>query len=242
MSKLPFTKLDKELSLSEKIEQQLIEAIRQKIFLPGDKLLGEVELANNFGVSRTAVREALHRLAGRGIVEIRRNAGVFVAENYYTPVTNSLFHLLEMKSGESSLVNIASVRLIIEPENARLAAQNRTDNELKSFREVFASMESHINAPEEMIKFDILFHRLIASSTKNPILPVMMEPLFQLMEKFISDTYARGHPHSPVLALKSHRKILEAIINKDSRMAAEAMQIHMREAKDHAMNISTAKK
>jgi len=58
--------------LSEKIEQQILEAIRQKIFLPGDKLLGEMELAHNFGVSRTVVREALHRLAGRGAVEIRK--------------------------------------------------------------------------------------------------------------------------------------------------------------------------
>jgi GntR family transcriptional regulator, transcriptional repressor for pyruvate dehydrogenase complex len=232
----PFSRIDKDLSLSEKIEQQILEAIRQKIFIPGDKLLGEMELAQNFGVSRTAVREALHRLAGRGVVEIRKNSGVFVSPDQYSSVTDSFYHLLEMKCGKSSLLNIATVRLIIEPEIARLAAVNISVEDITPIKESFSKMESNFNDPKQMIKHDIDFHRAIANATKNPILPVIMEPLFQLMTKFISDTYS--YPHSPILALKAHRNILDCIEIHDGEGAYNAMRKHMMEAKDHAQSVS----
>jgi GntR family transcriptional regulator, transcriptional repressor for pyruvate dehydrogenase complex len=236
MSDLPFSRISKDLSLSEKIEQQILEAIRQKIFVPGDKLLGEMELAQNFGVSRTAVREALHRLAGRGVVEIRKNSGVFVSQDQYDSVTNSLYHLLEMKCGKSSLLNIANVRLIIEPEIARLAAANPSKEEIAKMKESYNKMESNFNDQGQMIKHDIDFHRAIANAAKNPILPVIMEPLFQLMTRFISDTYA--YPHSPVLALKSHHNILICIEKRDEEGAFQAMRTHLLEAKEHAQSVS----
>jgi GntR family transcriptional regulator, transcriptional repressor for pyruvate dehydrogenase complex len=236
MSDLPFSKISKDLSLSEKIEQQIMEAIRQKIFVPGDKLLGEMELAQNFGVSRTAVREALHRLAGRGIVEIRKNSGVFVSPDQYSSVTDSFYHLLEMKCGKSSLLNIANVRLIIEPEIARLAAANCSEADMDLIEDAYANMEKNFNDQRQMIKHDIDFHRAIATAAKNPILPVIMEPLFQLMNKFITDTYS--YPHSPTLALKSHHTILKCIKNQDKEGAFEAMQNHLLEAKEHAKSVS----
>lgn len=228
----PISKIDKGLSLTEKTEQQLVEAIRQKIFLPGDKLLGEIELAENFGVSRTVLREALHRLVGRGILEARRGSGFYVATDQFSPVTDSLYHLLEIKCGGAGLLNIVDVRLVVEPEIARLAALNRTDEELKSLTDCYARMEAQINNPENMVRFDIDFHRLIAKATNNPILPVMMEPIFQLMFKFVSQTY--NYPHSPLLALKSHSNIISALEKEDGERAFNAMGKHMLEAKEHA--------
>jgi len=228
----PISKIDKGLSLTEKTEQQLLEAIRQKIFLPGDKLLGEIELAENFGVSRTVVREALHRLAGRGILEARRGSGFYVATDQFSPVTDSLFHLLEIKCGDSGLLNIVDVRLVIEPEIARLAALNRTEEELKNIKDCYARMEAQIDNPGNMVRYDIDFHRLIAKATNNPILPVMMEPIFQLMFRFVSQTY--NYPHSPLLALKSHSNIIDAFEKQDGESAFNAMNKHMLEAKEHA--------
>jgi GntR family transcriptional regulator, transcriptional repressor for pyruvate dehydrogenase complex len=236
MNDFPFSKISKELSLSEKIEQQILEAIRQKIFIPGDKLLGEMELAQNFGVSRTAVREALHRLAGRGVVEIRKNSGVFVSQDQYDFVTDSFYHLLEMKCGKSSLLNIANVRLIIEPEIARLSADNPSREDIAKMKESYDKMESNFSDQGKMIRHDIDFHRAIANAANNPILPVIMEPLFQLMTKFITDTYA--YPHSPVLALKAHHNILKCIENKDKEGAYNAMRNHLLEAKEHAQSVS----
>lgn len=236
MAKPAFSKIEKDLSLSEKIEAQILDAIRQKIFIPGDKLVGEMELAESFGVSRTVVREALHRLAGRGVVEIRKNSGVFVSPARFSSVTDSLFHLLEIKCGESSLLNIADVRLIIEPEMARIAAENSTPEDIEKMKESYSNMENNLDDPVNMIAFDIDFHRSIAYATKNPILPVIMEPLFQLMTRFISDTYE--YPQSPSLALRSHKKILEEIGGKNPEGSFHAMKAHMTEAREHALIIS----
>lgn len=236
MRNSPFTRLDKELSLSEKIEQQIIEAIRKKLFLPGEKLLSENELALNFGVSRTVIREALHRLAGRGAVEIRKNSGVFVAPDQYIPVADSFYHLLEMKCGKSSLLNIADVRIILEPEIAWQAAESRSEEDLEQLRESLKKMEGFIQYPQKMIKHDIDFHRAVARAANNPIFPVIMEPLFQLMTKFISDTYE--YPQSPVLALKSHRAILACMEAKNSEGAFQAMKNHLSEGKSHAEVVS----
>lgn len=231
----PFFKIEKNLSLSEKIEQQILDAIRQKIFLPGDKLLGEMELAESFGVSRTVVREALHRLAGRGIVATKKGYGVYVAENQYSPVANSLYHLLEVKCGNSSLLNIAEVRLIIEPESSRLAAINASDADIDHIGQIYQQMINNADNPKAMIKHDIDFHKAIAISSKNPILPVIMEPIFQLMYNFISDTYE--YPHSPSLALQWHKKILMCIYDKNGEGAFANMKEHLSEAKDHASKI-----
>ncbi len=230
------TKIERGESLSEKTEQQIFEAIKQKIFQPGDKLLGELDLAKNFGVSRTVVREALHRLAGRGVLEAKKGSGFYVASDQYSYVTNSMCQLLEMKCGNSSLINVANIRLMIEPDIAKLAAINRTEQDLKDLRRIYSDMEANINNPEKMSGHDIEFHRLIINSAKNPILPVILEPLLQLMVRFISDTYE--YPHSPVLALASHKKILTAIEKKDKAGAFKAMSSHMLEAQKHASNVS----
>lgn len=232
----PISKIDKGLSLTEKTEEQVLEAIRQKIFLPGDKLFGEIELSENFGVSRTVVREALHRLAGRGILEARKGCGFYVATDQFSFVTNSLYHLLEMKSGSSSLLNIVDVRLVIEPEIARRAAVNHTEEDFANLKDYYSLMEAQIGNPQNMVRYDIDFHRLIAKATNNPILPVMMEPIFQLMSKFISQTYE--YPHSPLLALKAHANIISAFEKHDGEGAFMAMNKHMLEAKEHALSVS----
>ena len=86
-----------------------------------------------------------------------------------------------------------------------------------------------------MVSHDIEFHRLIVKATNNPIFPVIMEPIFQLMSKFISQTYS--YPHSPILALKAHSNIIRALEKKDGEGAFEAMNKHMQEAKEHALSL-----
>ena len=150
-------------------------------------------------------------------------------------MTDSFYHLLEMKCGESSLLNIATVRLIIEPEVARMAANNSSNEDIAQMTDLYAKMEENSHDPKKMIRYDIDFHRSIVNAAHNPILPVIMEPLFQMMSKFISDTYE--YPQSPSLALKSHYNILKSIDTKDADGSFKAMKIHMTEAKDHASEI-----
>ena len=90
-SKLALKKIDRDAPLSQKIEEQLREAILQKVFVPGERLPSETELVDIFGVSRTAIREALRILAGKGLVEIKGRGGVFVSKAELSEL--SLIHI-----------------------------------------------------------------------------------------------------------------------------------------------------
>ena len=214
---------------------QILKAIQQKMFVPGDKLPGEMELVENFGVSRTAIREALNRLIGRGVVEYRKGSGVYVAAVEYSTVVDPFYHLLEMKCGDSSLQQIANVRLMIEPQIAKTAAVSRSQGDIDYWEECYFNMEKNIHDHRKMVGHDIQFHRRIGTSTGNHLIPVIMEPVYLLMNKFVSDTYTR--PHSPELALKSHRDLLDCFKRKDANGAYGAMQQHMLEALEHAKNL-----
>lgn len=229
----PFMKVEREEPLSKKIERQIREAIMQKIFLAGDKLPGEFELAEKFGVSRTAIREALQMLSGRGLVDIRKGSGVYVSEIDMSNVVDPFYQLLDMKCGEASLLHLIRVRLFMEPEITKIAALHRTDNDVQNLQELFIKMKSFMDNPEEMIESDIKFHRQISSATNNPIIPIIMEPIFQLLHKFISSTYRQSH--APDLAIQYHESLLKFIKDKNPDGAYNTMKRHMQEAEQHVI-------
>ena len=234
MTNSPFMKIQREEPLSHKVERQIREAIQQKIFLAGDRLPGELELAERFGVSRTAVREALRMLSGRGLVDIRKGSGVYVSEIGMSNVVDPFYQLLEMKCGKASLLHIIRVRLFMEPEIAKLAAEHRSLEDVAKLEEYYDKMKASRDKHFEMIESDIKFHRTIASATNNPIIPIIMEPIFQLLYKFISETYKQSH--APDLALKNHAILLEAITHHDKKKAYDTMRQHMLEAEQHVLD------
>ena len=233
MSAETFIKIERDETLSRKVENQIRQAILQKIYLPGDRLPGEFELAEKFGVSRTAVREALHVLAGRGLVEMRKGSGIYIAEIDMSTVVDPFYQLLEDKCGQASLLHIIRVRKVMEPEIVRVAAAQRTLEDLAFLEDNFKHLQENAHDPTQMIEIDIKFHRRIAQASENPIIPIMMEPIFQLLYKFISSTYKQSH--APDLAIYYHEKILESIRRSNSDDAASAMRDHLLHAENHVL-------
>lgn len=227
-----FKKVDREETLSAKVEEQIRTAIRQNVFVPGDKLPGEIQLAERFGVSRTAIREALRMLAGRGMVEIRKGSGIYVAEFDVENVVDPFFHLLQLKCGDTSMTHLIHVRQLIEPELAKLAAIHYDEEDIKKLKVNLDNMYKHQNNFKKMILHDIKFHRQIASATDNPILPLIMEPIYELMYLFISDTYRQTQ--APDLALNFHTSIYQAIVDGDQQKAYDSMKDHLQMAETHA--------
>ncbi|MDZ7373410.1 MAG: FadR family transcriptional regulator [candidate division KSB1 bacterium] len=233
MREIPFVPVHREESLSLKVEKQIRDAILRKVFLPGERLPSELELCEAFGVSRTAVREALRMLSARGLVEIRKGSGAYVAELSPAIVVDPFAHLLEMKCGPESHLHLVQVRKFLEPDVARLAACQRSDEDLRILRQQLAIMEATFDgAPDEMILADIEFHRQLAAISRNPLVPIVLEPLFQLLPRFISDTYKQER--APDLAIRYHRRILEAVEKRDGDGAYQAMREHLEKAEEHA--------
>ncbi len=229
----PFVRIEREKPLSYKVGEQIRKALRQKVFLPGEKLPGEIELAEKFGVSRTAIREALRLLSGRGLVDIRKGSGVYVSEIDMSYVVDPFYDLLEMKCGEGSLLHIIRVRLFMEPPITRIAVEHHSEDDITYLQNQFKKMEEHIDDPAKNIEYDINFHRRIASATNNPLIPVIMEPIFQLLDKFISLTYKQSH--APEMAINFHRTLVECFQNQDSERAYEVMKEHMTTAEVHTI-------
>lgn len=233
MSKEPFMKIERDEPLSHRVEKQIREAIKKKIFVPGDKLPGELALVEKFGVSRTAIREALRMLVGRGLITIEKGRGIFVSEMDPSYVVDPLYQLINIKAGKAGHLHLVRVRLFMEPNIARSAAENRDKEDAKFLRENFQKMKAMANEPTKMVDFDIEFHRRISQATNNPIIPVIMEPIFQLLPKFISDTYKKSH--APDLALEYHELLVKYITEQNPQQAFKVMHNHMSQAEEHVL-------
>jgi GntR family transcriptional repressor for pyruvate dehydrogenase complex len=228
-----FKKIQRNVPLSKKVEEQLKEAILQNVYSPGERLPSELELVEIFGVSRTAIREALRMLAGQGFVVIDGRNGVYVSELDFHDVLNPFTLLLKQKFGQSSHLYLKQIRRMIEPEMAKLAALKRSDEDVRILEKTLNEMKKRKSKPQLMINYDIEFHKQLAFASGNPILPMIMEPIFRLLPEFISENFKLSH--APDISIKQHEEILISIKNKDSEAAFTAMTTHMKTAEEHVL-------
>src|SRR6267143_4630716 len=126
----PVYKLVRTSRLYEQIVQQIEESILKGDLKPGDQLPAERELAQRFGVSRTAVREAVKALREKGLVEAFSGRGTFITDGTTQAVRQSLDLMVRIGQQEGS-AHLAELRLILEPEIAALAA-SRIEEQLLS--------------------------------------------------------------------------------------------------------------
>jgi GntR family transcriptional regulator, uxu operon transcriptional repressor len=205
--------------LYRKIARQLSELIAAGEFVPGQALPPERTLAEQLGVSRPSVREALIALEIAGKVVIRVGSGVFVAEPH-PPVA-----LTESEEGEGPF-ELLRARRLIEGETAACAAQEGTDDELA---EIAAAVREHARVDSSAPAADRAFHLAIARATHNgPLLAVVQMlwdqgrgAVWKQMEKHFETSALRAS------TLRDHQKILEAILAHDRRGARAAMHAHL---------------
>src|SRR5215831_19937541 len=126
--------------LYEQIVQQIEESVLKGALKPGDQLPAERELAEHFGVSRTAVREAVKALREKGLVEAYSGRGTFITNGTTQAIRQSLDLMIRIGQQEGS-THLAEVRAILEPEIAALAAVRIQEPELATMREAVAVMD-----------------------------------------------------------------------------------------------------
>jgi DNA-binding FadR family transcriptional regulator len=201
---------------------QVIQNIKREIFTHrlavGDKLPGEKELTEQFGVSRTVVREAIRALEESGLVEIKKGpkGGVFVTHVFHKPVSKSLKGLLD--HGEVTVDHLFDVRLVIEPHIAAEAAMRATADDLHPLKALMAESALHQDDVQLLQRNNISFHLLLAKAARNPVLTILMESVTQLLEEFSADLgdLAFGRQHSAV-----HTELLALIEQQNADGARE---------------------
>ncbi len=229
-----FNKIRNDMTLSQQVEGKIEEVIREKKILPGEKLPTENELCAMFGVSRTALREALRMLSARGLIAIRKGSGIYVTKYSTADVMRPMQLYFEMNFSHDSIRQFVDIRKMMEPEIARRAAQNRTDEEAAQLEQILAKLDkcTEENFDKEGL-LDRDFHLKIAESCANPIIPMMIKPIYDFMPKIKTLIYA-NIVHVKSTAQQHHKRILEMILQRDSQGAFEVMGEHMLLAEEHS--------
>ena len=213
-------------ALSDTVAQQLLKQIDKGTFTRGGKLPTEAVLAQQFGVSRTVIREAISRLKNEGVVEPRQGSGVFVAAHgTVRPLRIDYAEAVE----PGSVVQILALRRAIEAEVASEAAQRRTDEQLAVIEDTLARIDEAVRAGRNGVEEDVAFHREIANATGNPYFLKTLTFLNQYLEAGTIVTRGNEALREDFMrqVREEHAAIVEAIRSRDSVAARNAAQTHL---------------
>ena len=175
-------KLVRTSRLYEQIVQQIEESIVKGALKPGDQLPAERELAQRFGVSRTAVREAVKALREKGLVEAYSGRGTFITDGTTQAVRQSLDLMVKIGQPEGS-THLAEVRAILEPGIAALAATRIQEAELATMREAVAVMDRAGQDPDAYIEADLDFHLALAEGAGNPLILSLLDSIVGIVAR-----------------------------------------------------------
>jgi GntR family transcriptional repressor for pyruvate dehydrogenase complex len=209
--------------MSKIVADRLQERIIRERIAIGGKLPTEPELMENFGVSRTVIREATALLVSRGIVEVRPRRGLTVRAPDGHGLADSL--VAQLRMSQVSLPQLLQVRVTLESAISRLAAENRDDKDLDSLRQNVAAMGFDGLPQEMMISLDLAFHDLLASATHNPFFLLITRPINELLRSLYIDRV--GYVSLRQITVSEHEAILSAIENSDSEAADAATRGHL---------------
>ncbi len=218
----PFTQLRREPTLAERVGDSILQRIVAGEFKPGDKLPSERELGEQFGVSRTVVREAVHGLTGRGLISVRAGSGLRVAEIDPAAIAESLT-LLMRSNGEPDYHNVHEVRVMLEVQMAGVAAERAQPDDLERLQDAADAMERARGVEQAAVR-DLEFHRAIAKATHNPLYLVLHDAIGDALMEVRRANHARGGRTD---AIESHRKIVQFISAQDTEQAKSTMRHHL---------------
>ena len=229
-----FKQLKQNVKLSNEVDKQIEESIRNKILVPGDELPPENELTTIFGVSRTVIREALHMLSTRGLVTTKRGKKTVINEYHEVLNLSPIQFYLECNLDDKLIQHWINIRATLEPTLARTAALNRTDEDLIKLKDIVNQLELDENKKngELLANLDKNFHSSIAKATKNPIVSIIMRPIYEMMPK-IKKMVIDKNPGVFKFGNEEHQKIYKCIANKDGDGAFLSMVEHMASATKH---------
>jgi len=217
-------KLVRASRLYEQIVQQIEDSIVKGDLKTGDQLPAERDLAHRFGVSRTAVREAVKALREKGLVEAYSGKGTFITDGTTQAVRQSLD--LMVKIGQAEGTNhLAEVRTILEPEIAALAAIRIQEPELATMREAVSSMDRAGQDPDAYIEADLDFHLALAEGAANPLILSLLDSIVGLLREQRLRIFRV--PGGPDRGQIHHKRILAAVEHHDADKARETMRAHL---------------
>jgi GntR family transcriptional regulator, transcriptional repressor for pyruvate dehydrogenase complex len=205
----------------------------------GQKLPSERELALQLGVSRPVVHEGLVDLAAKGLVTMKPRVGTMV--NDYRKegslsILNSIINYQQGSLDEDLLESLLATRLLVETENTRLAAANRTEEHLKEFRVILEAEEA--TGPKDVKKItalDFSFHHTIGMASGNVIYPLLINSFKPVYMNFTAVFFSE--PANVMETIRFHRRLVDAITEKNAERAVNIMMETLHHGEKHLRTI-----
>src|SRR5580700_1857844 len=207
---------------------QVVNHIRSLIesgtLLPGDKIPPEREFARSLKISRASLRTGIGYLAAMGVMKIRHGVGTFVADGPpdFGKVSLSLMGALH----GFQTWQMFEARIILECNLSALAAERGKEEHHAALAEEVAEMFAAMACPSEYLIHDVLFHRIIAQASGNPILAAIMETVTSSMYDKRRKTVERATDLRE--SAEMHREIYRAIRSRNPVEARKLMEEHLR--------------
>ena len=190
---------------------------------PGDRLPPERELALELGVSRPTVRAGLHALAAMGVTESRQGAGTFITDGPPRLGAGPLSFLAALHGFTRD--EIFEARKLLEVGAAGLAAERGRTDLLAPMAEEVTGMFATLTEPQTFLVHDVKFHRAVAGAADNPVLLALVEMISSLVYEQRRLTVERAHDLKE--SAEMHRRIYQAIRDRDSERARSEMSKHL---------------
>jgi len=218
-------------TLAEQIAAQIKRHILSQNLLPGSRLPSEQQLCKTFGASRVAVREALKRLEGEGLVTMRPGAagGVQVARPSVVRIREAFTLFCQLQ--EVPIDALIEFRIAMERTAVRWAAERATAEDFRRLRRLVRAMESSRIALERFYELDIQFHTGIAEASKNRVFALIMHAVRHALQRAILAAHARiRDPQAMTRKLaREHREILTWLMERNPEAAEAAVTRHIQE-------------
>lgn len=216
--------------LYQQIARTIAASIEDGRYAPGDRLPSERELADDFGVSRPTIRDAMIALEFQGLVEARQGSGVYVKAARQIAE--------DAAERDVSALELAEARRLFEGEACALAAATITEEQLGQLDNLLAEMARNV-APDEVERHELEFHLTIARATGNAAIAATVEDLWALRKHSSGCAAAlrRARTNSRGDFLGEHRRITGALRTRDSKSARQAMHAHLAQVIDDLLGL-----
>jgi GntR family transcriptional repressor for pyruvate dehydrogenase complex len=221
---LEFKKITRK-PLYEQIADHIQEMIASHELEPGTRLSTERELAQQMEVNRTTIHQAVGLLQQRGLVEMKVGSGIYVIDMPPSVVADSIQRYFTF--GNCSFQELVTLRCILEPEMAALAATSATTEDLARLNQTIQKLEQAFDRGDEtdFAHFEMDFHEGIAAATHNELIIAISKGLHNLVRDWL-ETHGTGKRTKELVLV--HRAVCDAVTRGDPAAARQAMLDHMR--------------
>ena len=206
------------------IIQQLKQLIISGQLRPGDRLPAERHLSERFGVGRSYVREAILKLEFYGLLKTNPQSGTYVSGLSIKVIDNLITDIIKFNKDDFSA--LIEARYYLELDAVKLAAERRTDEDLKAIEQAMLEYETKTLSGQDAVEDDMLFHMMIARASHNSVIESMILILIPDLIKTITENKICGENRGK-LAIAEHRAIYNAINAGDIDAVENAMASHL---------------